>query len=140
MLSTAVQTSPLTFTHVLRLIWLMGLSLHLLFGCFWVFALLGLAVADRFCPSVEVVFESVAPLTSIWDSLACLALGPYGPFVSPVLCGLRLTRLTCLTCCKEICRVCGVLFFFFPLLLARLSSFTDWCTAHKQQFREQKKV
>ena len=64
-------------------------------------------------------------------------------------------------CRKEICRVCGVLVFFgicgswfvclgnfwfvfgfvscFSLLLARLSSFTDWCTAHRQQFREQKK-
>ena len=45
-----------------------------------------------------------------WDSLACLALGPHRPSVSPVLCGLRLTRLTGLTCCKGICRVCGVWF------------------------------
>ena len=34
------------------------------FGCFCVFALLGLAVADRICPSVVVVFESIVPLTS----------------------------------------------------------------------------
>ena len=122
-----------------------------------------------FCPSVAVVFESIAPLTSrAGDIVACLALGPHRPFFSPVLCGLRLTRLTCLTCSKGICRfcgfgvfawfcggfVCGLVFLFglfacfrfvfgfvscFPLLLARLSSFTDWCTAHRQQFREQKK-
>ena len=34
------------------------------FGCFCVVALLGLAVADRICPSVVVVFESIVPLTS----------------------------------------------------------------------------
>ena len=28
---------------------------------------------------------------------------------------------------------------FFPLLLACLSSFTDWCLVHRQQSREQKK-
>ena len=146
----------------------MGLfCLCLLFGCFWVFALLGLAVAYRNLPISRGSFRvRSSPDISIWDSLACLALGPHRPLVSPVLCGLRLTRLTCLTCCKGICRLwCSVFFvgvwclcffvwfvclgvfglFFgfvscFPLLLARLSSFTDWCTAHRQQFREQKKT
>ena len=64
--------------------------------------------------------------------------------------GLHLTRFTCLTCCKRFivcvlvvfvgvwclwffCLVCllgGFVFGFvscFPLLLARLSSFSDWC-------------
>ena len=36
----------------------------------------------------------------------------------------------CLVCLGLVC---------FPLLLACLSSFTNWCTAHRQQFREQKK-
>ena len=72
----------------------MGLfCLCLLFECFWVFALLGLAVAYRICPSVEVVLRvRSSPDISIWDSLACLAPGPHRPFVSAVLCGLRLTR------------------------------------------------
>ena len=144
-----------------------GLVLSLsVFGCFRVFALLGLAVADRILPISRGSFRvRSSPDISFRDSLACLALGPHRPFVSPVLCGLRLTRLTCLTCSKGICRVCGVLVLFgvwclcffwfvclgffwfvcgfvscFPLLLARLSSFTDWCTAHRQQFREQKRV
>ena len=59
--------------------------------------------------------------------------------------------------CSGFLFVCLVLWFFgsfawlfllvclgfvscFPLLLACLSSFTDWCTAHRQQFREQKKT
>ena len=29
--------------------------------------------------------------------------------------------------------------FLFPVSLCFFGSFTDWCTAHRQQFREQKK-
>ena len=115
------------------------------------------------CPSVAIVFESIAPLTfSIVGHLACLAYVPHRPVFSPVLCGFRLTRFTCLTRCKGFCLlvvflvflVCFVCVFWFGLFVclpvfgclfpdslcffACLSSFTDWCTAHRQQFREQK--
>ena len=125
------------------------------------FALLGLSVAFRILPISLCSFRIHSfPDTTFWDSLAYLALGPHRPSVSPVLCGLRLTRLTGLTCCNGICCVCGVwfvcVFFLFVVfwfgfafgfcfvscslcLLACLSSFTDWCIAHKQQSREQKK-
>ena len=73
-------------------------------------------------------------------------------------CGFRLTCFTCFTRCKGnllgcgffLCGVfvCGFLLLLFgflcvccfPLLLACLSSFTDWCIAHRQQSREQKKI
>ena len=81
---------------------------------------------------------------------------------SPVLCGFHLSRFTCFTRCKGFCLVvvflvflvCFVCVFWFGLFVclpvfgclfpdslcffACLSSFTDWCTAHRQQFREQK--
>ena len=149
------------FHYVICFTWLMGLScLCRFFLCFCLFALLGLSVAFRILPISLCSFRIYSfPDTTFGDSLACLALGPHRPSVSPVLCGLRLTRLTGLTCCKGICCVCGVWFlcvfcfvcgflvrfcfrflfcFLFPCLLACLSSFTDWCIAHKQQSREQK--
>ena len=120
----------------------------------WVVALLGLSVADRILP----MSRGSCRVRSCRSGTVKPALLE-DLLVSPVLCGLRLIHLTCLTCCKGICRVCGVLFFVFgvlvfvffglfawvlfgfffgfvsfPLLLARLSSFTDWCTAHRQQF------
>ena len=95
--------------YVIRFTWLMGLFCLLLFGAFVFLLCLVWRSLTGFCPSVGVVFESIV---SLWDSLACLALGPHRPSVSPVLCGLRLTRLTGLTCWKGICRVCGVWFLF----------------------------
>ena len=73
-----------------------------------------------------------------------------------IRCGFRLTCFTCFTkgtCLAVVFCLCGVfvcgfwllLFGFlcvccFPLLLACLSSFTDWCIVHRQQSREQKKT
>ena len=69
------------------------LSLSVFVWCFCVFALLGLAVADRILPISRCSFRIHSfPNITFWDSLACLALGPHRPSVSPVLCGLRLTR------------------------------------------------
>ena len=73
-------------------------------------------------------------------------------------CADYVSPLTCLTWSKGICRVCDVLVLFgvwylwfclvwllcsrffglFVFPFARLNSFTDWCIAHRQQFREQK--
>ena len=86
----------------------------------------------------------------------CLAAVPLGPivyllgvvFVSPVSPVSPAAKGTCLAVVFCLCGVfvCGfwlLLFGFlcvccFPLLLACLSSFTDWCIVHRQQSREQK--
>ena len=92
--------------YVFRLTWPV-------FGCFRVFALLRLAVADQILPISRGSFRVRSSSDiSFRDSSACLALEPHRPFVSPVLCGLRLTRLTCLTCRKG-CVVFVVFWFLF---------------------------
>ena len=113
------------------------------------------------CPSVAIVFEPIAPCHSrSWGIIACLALMPHRPvfhlscadFVSPVSPVSLAARGFCLVVVFLVlvfvfwpgCVVFWVwlvLGFLFPVSLcffACLSSFTDWCTAHRQQFREQK--
>ena len=108
------------------------------------------------------VFEPIAPCHSrSWGIIACLALMPHRPvfhpscadFVSPVSPVSLAARGFCLVVVFLVlvfvfwpgCVVFWVwlvLGFLFPVSLcffACLSSFTDWCTAHRQQFREQKK-
>ena len=104
-----------------------------------------------------------SPDISIWDNLACLAQGRIDPsrFTCPVRTTSHsshmshrlqrdLSRLWCSGvgflfgfCLFGLC-VClpvfGCLFLVSLCFFACLSSFTDWCTAHKQQFREQKKI
>ena len=83
--------------------------------------------------------SSIGPIAFL---LGVVSVSPVSP-VSPAAKG---------TCLAAVFRFCGVfvcgfwllLFGFlcvccFPLLLACLSSFTDWCLAHRQQSREQKK-
>ena len=83
--------------------------------------------------------SSIGPIVFL---LGVVSVSPVSP-VSPAAKG---------TCLAVVFRFCGVfgcgfwllLFGFlcvccFPLLLACLSSFTDWCLAHRQQSREQKK-
>ena len=102
-----------------------------------------------------------SPDISIWDSLACLALGPHRPsrFTCPVRTTSHSSHMShllqrdlswlwcsgfgfCVWCLFGLC-VClpvfGCLFLVSLCFFACLSSFTDWCTAHRQQFREQKK-
>ena len=108
------------------------LSLSVFVWCFCVFALLGLAVANRILPISLCSFRIHSfPNTTFWDSLACLALGPHRPSVSPVLCGpshrshLLQRDLSCLVfgfCVGFV--VCGFLvrFCFFVLFLVPFAS------------------
>ena len=81
---------------------------------------MGNAQLTGFCHQSRFRVRS-SPDISFRDSLACLALGPYRPVVSPVLCGLRLTCLTYLTCSKGICRFCGVLVLFWCFVFVAFS-------------------
>ena len=101
--------------------------------------------------SVAIVFESLALLPcSVGGVLACLALAPHWPiFYLPS--ADFVTRFTCFTWRKGICLavvflcfwLCVVwfvcLFSLFCLFLFPFCFFAlHWCTAHRQQFCEQK--
>ena len=134
---------------------------------FWFLLCLVWLLLNGSCPSVAVVFESIAPLNFSPLGHSCFALGPHrsvfhlscADLVSPVspvsLAAKGLAWLWCFWCfCLVLCGFCvwfGCFVFAFLLVFgffwcclislcsfARLSSFTDWCTAHRQQFREQK--
>ena len=133
-------------------------------GSFWVVALPGLRSLTEFVPISRGSFRvRSSPDISIWDSLACLALGPHRPsrFTCPVrttshsshmshLLQRDLSQLWCsgvgFCVCFFLFGLCvclpvfGCLFLVSLCFFACLSSFTDWCTAHRQQFREQKKM
>ena len=84
----------------------------------------------------------------LWDLLDLLFHLSCADYVSPVshvspaakgfgVCGV-------LVFCLRVFGVCVVFVLFsvfcFLFLFCLLSSFADWCTAHRQQFREQKKL
>ena len=137
------------------------------FVCVLVFALLVWLLLNGPCPSVAVVFEFMAPMIFSPLGHSCVALGPLrsvfhlscADLVSPVspislaakglvwlLCFWFFGLVLCGFCVWFGCFVFAFLlvFGFFWCCLAslcsfaRLSSFTDWRTAHRQQFREQK--
>ena len=86
-----------------------------------------------------------ACLAAVLDQLFLLgvvSVSPVSP-VSPAAKGTCLVAVFCF-CGLFVCGFWLLLFGFlcvccFPLLLACLSSFTDWCLVHRQQSREQKK-
>ena len=138
-----------------------GLFGFVCFGCWCCFCLRFAWSLTGSCPSVAIVFESIALLPcSFVGSLSLPRISSsLTNFLLTIQCGFRLTRFS-FTCSKGILLGCGVfccglfgllvwallVFGFFLCCFvslcsfARLSSFTDWCTAHRQQFREQKKV
>ena len=100
-----------------------------------------------FCPLVEVVVESVAvdlgQLNLPCERISWFHYVSFISHVSPAAKGFVGFVVFCFFCLVFFVffgLFAWVLFGFFfgfvsfPLLLARLSSFTDWCTAHRQQF------
>ena len=79
------------FHYVICFTWLMGLSClcRFLFGVFVFLLCLVWRSLTGILPISLCSFRIHSfPNITLWDSLACLALGPHRPSVSPVLCGL----------------------------------------------------
>ena len=131
---------------------------------FWFLLCLVWLLLNGSCPSVAVVFKFMAPMIFSPLGHSCVALGPHrSVFTCPVrtwshpshlshlqqrvLCGCCVSGFLVWFCVWFGCFVFAFLLvfgFFWCCLVslcsfARLSSFTDWCTAHRQQFREKEK-